>query len=144
MQQLLSLTQHSTSIELNRFVEAVKDNGFFPVKHIHEMPVCTQDVYCFMYLGYKMVAFGMIRGWDTGWEDKVLGIIVHPDCRGKGYGKLMMQTLHTIASIRRLKRVRLHVSEDNLNAIGLYISMGYCISGDRNGRNEMIMYKEIE
>jgi len=141
--QLLSITQHATSMELNRFAKAVENNKFFPVKHIHDAPVCTQDVYCFMYLEYKMVAFGMIRGWDDGWDDKILGIIVHPDFRGNGYGKLMMQTLHTVASMRGLKRVRLHVDKENESAIHLYNKLGYRHNGFRKD-GEWIMIKEIE
>jgi len=140
----LSITQHATSIELNRFAEAVKDNKYFPVSHIHNAPVCTQDTYCFMYLEYKMVVFGMIRGWDDNWDDKVLGIVVHPDHRGNRYGTLMMQTLHTIASMRGLKRIRLHVAEDNACAIKFYDNIGYEYYGKRNDNDELIMYKEIE
>ena len=54
-----------------------------------------------------IVAYGMLRGWDEGYEIPSLGIAVHPEWQGRGLGRRMMVHLHEVATTRGANRVRL-------------------------------------
>lgn len=75
-------------------------------------------------------AYGMLRGWDEGYEIPSLGIVVCRAARGTGIARLMMQHLHVCARLRGATTVRLRVHPDNNVAIGLYRSMGYQFSDE--------------
>jgi ribosomal protein S18 acetylase RimI-like enzyme len=82
--------------------------------------------------------FGMIRGWDEDWDEKILGIVVDERVRHKGVGTIMMQWLHWCAKRRGLDHLRLHVHSENKPALGLYTKMGYVDCGPRDN-GERIM-----
>lgn len=84
-----------------------------------------KDFYCVMTEGEHVLAYGILRGWDEGYEVPSLGIAVHPDARHAGLGRAMMEFLHGTARERGAKRVRLRVLEDNAPAIALYRQLGY-------------------
>lgn len=49
-----------------------------------------RDVHALLALGGRPVAYGMLRGWDEGYDTPSLGIAVRNDSQGRGYGRLMM------------------------------------------------------
>jgi ribosomal protein S18 acetylase RimI-like enzyme len=119
---------------LGRFLEAMTpDEQFF---HPHPLTreaagrLCaeseeTRDEYVVAERDGEIVAYGMLRGWDEGYEIPSLGIAVHPGARGIGVGKAMMLHLHGVAARRNAPSVRLKVSVDNTTAVDLYRSLGY-------------------
>lgn len=72
-----------------------------------------------------VVGYGMLRGWVEGYETPSLGIAVHPDHRGRGIARQLMDHLHTVAGERGAVRVRLKVYRTNLAAVRLYASLDY-------------------
>lgn len=90
-----------------------------------------KDLYYLMVSGDCVLAYGMLRGWDDGFEVPSLGILVHPQSRGKGLGELMMRFLHCAARLKGARRIRLRVHEENTAARNLYISLGYCFDFPR-------------
>jgi [ribosomal protein S18]-alanine N-acetyltransferase len=76
-----------------------------------------------------VLAYGLLRGWDEGFEVPSLGVAVSPAARGLGLGELMMRWLHLAAERRGSRRVRLRVSRDNARAIALYERTGYIFAG---------------
>ena len=97
------------------------------------------DVHTILVYNEKVIAYGWIRGWTDDWDDKCLGLIVSPKYRGMGIGELMCRTLLTVASLRALNRVRLHVDEHNRPAIELYKKLGFEFKGERK-EDELIGY----
>lgn len=85
----------------------------------------TRDVYRFGFIGDTAVAYGLLRGWDEGFETPSLGVVVHASCRGRGLGRAMMHHLHEIARNRGAHSVRLKVYKANAPAFDLYASLGY-------------------
>ena len=75
--------------------------------------------------GGQVLSYGMLRGWDEGYEIPSLGILVRADVRGAGLGDLTMRLLHLAARRRGARRIRLTVYERNHRAISLYVSLGY-------------------
>lgn len=92
-----------------------------------------KDLYCVAVEGRRVVGYGMLRGWDAGYDVPSLGIAVHPAARGRGVGRRFMRFLHDAARKRGAKRVRLRVHADNLPAVKLYESLGYRFSGEEEG-----------
>ena len=85
-----------------------------------------------------LVAYGMLRGWDAGYDVPSLGISVHPSVRGRGVGALMMETLHAEALRAGARAVRLRVHPHNMAALGLYERFGYTRSGEERGQMVLI------
>jgi ribosomal protein S18 acetylase RimI-like enzyme len=90
--------------------------------------ICTQkskDKYIVVLKDGQPIGYGMLRGWDEGFETPSLGIYVDPEFRGVGIAKLLMTHLHTIAKLSKATRVRLKVYKDNIPALQLYKKLGY-------------------
>jgi ribosomal protein S18 acetylase RimI-like enzyme len=85
-----------------------------------------QDFYCVLTDAGSVLAYGMLRGWDAGFEIPSLGIAVHPDARRLGLARALMHFLHTCALRRGSEKVRLRVHHKNISAIALYRNLGYC------------------
>jgi ribosomal-protein-alanine N-acetyltransferase len=93
-----------------------------------------RDLYYLLVEGHRALAYGMLRGWDEGYEIPALGIAVHPDERRSGLGRAMMQFLHAAARRQGAKRIRVKVYPDNEAAIRLYRSVGYRFEGKDGGQ----------
>jgi ribosomal protein S18 acetylase RimI-like enzyme len=83
------------------------------------------DVYAVLVEDGRAVAYGMLRGWDEGFDVPSLGLAVHPDERGRGLGRELTERLHDEARRRGATRVRLTVYADNEPARKLYERLGY-------------------
>lgn len=87
--------------------------------------VPSSDVYLLAVHDGHAVAYGLLRGWASGFERPSLGVAVHPQHRGVGLGRAMVQVLHCAARIKGATSVRLKVYPDNARAVALYESLGY-------------------
>lgn len=105
---------------------------------------CTydgKDFYCVALHENKVLAYGMLRGWDEGFEVPSLGIAVHPTARGLGLGRAFMLFLQAAASLRGAKGIRLKVYPENRTAVKLYEKLGYRYGEEVEG--QLIGYLEI-
>lgn len=110
--------------------------------HPHDMTFATadrlrwkNDIYAIAVLEYtpdvwtdpgrRAIAYGMLRGWDAGFSIPSLGVAVHPDHRGVGLGRAMVDYLHSCARLRGAPAVRLKVYPYNERARQFYTSLGY-------------------
>jgi len=93
--------------------------------------------------GQDAVAYGMLRGWDEGFEVPSLGIAVHPGRRGEGLAGAMMEHLHSVAASRGAPRIRLKVYPDNERAIELYASLGYVFASEPEPDGQVLGQLEI-
>jgi ribosomal-protein-alanine N-acetyltransferase len=84
-----------------------------------------QDLYYVLVEGVTVLGYGMLRGWDEGYDVPSLGIAIHPAARGTGLGRLFMHFLHAAAQRSGAKRIRLKVYPGNTAALQLYKSLGY-------------------
>jgi ribosomal protein S18 acetylase RimI-like enzyme len=97
------------------------------------------DVYALMLVDGHPVAYGMLRGWDEGFETPSLGIAVRTHAQRRGYGRLMMGYLRETARERSAETVRLRVHRDNERARRLYESLGYQYAGEDRGELVMVI-----
>jgi len=91
-----------------------------------------KDYYCVLVDDDQVRGYGMLRGWDEGYEVPSLGIAVHPALQGKGLGKAIMQHLHDEARRRGSAKIRLRVRQGNDRAIGLYRELGYAFQPNKD------------
>lgn len=93
----------------------------------------------------RAIAYGGI--WLILDEAHITNIAVHPDYRGKGVGKRLMEDLIETAQKEGIAQMTLEVRKSNGVAIHLYESFGFEIAGVRKGfysdNNEdaLIMWK---
>ncbi|MEA2645636.1 MAG: hypothetical protein QOE92_719 [Chloroflexota bacterium] len=118
-----------------------------PLTAEHARDLCDsyrgQDVYMVVEDEGRFVAYGMLRGWDEGYEVPSLGIAVHPDARGRGVSRVLMSALHDAAAAHGARRVRLRVYPDNASAVALYRSLGYQLAGEPDGGEQLIGHVDL-
>jgi ribosomal-protein-alanine N-acetyltransferase len=95
-----------------------------------------RDLYYVLIDGTRVLGYGMLRGWDEGYEIPSLGIAIHPHQRRRGLARLVMTFLHEAARRRSAKQVRLTVNADNMGAVRLYREFGYAFRQLNDGRLE--------
>jgi ribosomal-protein-alanine N-acetyltransferase len=84
-----------------------------------------KDLYYILVGGVTILGYGMLRGWDEGYQIPSLGIAIHPDFRDRGFARVLMHNLHAAALWRGAMTIRLKVHRGNTAAKRLYESLGY-------------------
>jgi ribosomal-protein-alanine N-acetyltransferase len=85
-----------------------------------------------------LVGYGMLRGWDQGFEIPSLGLATRPGHRGQGVGNFLLNALHAVARGSGAGLVRLRVHHDNHVARALYARHGYCVVDEERGQLVML------
>jgi GNAT superfamily N-acetyltransferase len=110
------------------------DTKFFhphPFTHDHAYLIASypgRDLYAGAVAGGRILAYGLLRGWDQGYPVPSLGVALHPAARGTGLSRAFMSYLHSAARLRGSPRVRLKVYPENHAARRLYESLGYAFA----------------
>ena len=128
---------------LVEFFRALKRAG--DDKYFHPHPLTDEeakrrahysgkDLYYVLVEGDKVLGYGILRGWDEGYEAPSLGIVIHPAVRGMGLGKLFMHFLHAAARRRGASKIRLKVYPDNTTAVTMYQELGYTFQAEEAGQ----------
>lgn len=93
----------------------------------------------------KMIGFGMLRGWDEGYEIPSLGVLVAEKMRGSGIGGQLVKFLVDAAKGNGSKNVRLSVYEDNEVAMSIYLGCGFKTIEKKNisGRIRCVMSRKV-
>lgn len=120
----------------------------WPVEAVRELllydPMNDSQVFKFALVkegaGYVSVS-GVIDEAEIG------NIVVAPECRGRGYGRLLLEELENILAGRGIRKIFLEVESTNQRALSLYRSCGFAEYGVRNGyygegRDALLMSKE--
>jgi ribosomal protein S18 acetylase RimI-like enzyme len=117
--------------EITKFFDDNIDDYYYFYPHkltytdfVKELKTHPLDVYIFL-IDTKIYSYGILRGWQEGYDIPSLGIMTDINERGKGYSNLMMKYLHEIAKIKGSQKVRLTVLKENTKAISLYNKLGY-------------------
>ena len=119
-----------------------RPHPFTPGEAVRIANQVGRDVYALLVDGDRPVAYGMLRGWEEGYETPSLGIAVRTSSQRQGLGRLMMSHLHAEAKRRGAVVVRLRVHPDNLRARRLYESIGYGYAGEDRG--ELVMLIDLD
>ena len=100
-----------------------------------------KDLYYVAILSGEILAYGMLRGWDQGYDIPSLGIALLPDQRGSRLARTMMEFLHTAAQTHGAFKVRLRVHDQNRPAIQLYRNLGYNLAASEG--NLLVGYYKL-
>jgi glycosyltransferase involved in cell wall biosynthesis/RimJ/RimL family protein N-acetyltransferase len=85
----------------------------------------TRDRYYGAFLGDRVIALSMLRGWDEGYEVPSFGIAVDVDFHGEGLGTLLTSWTLEQARLLGCKQVRLSVYGSNKIARRIYERLGF-------------------
>lgn len=102
-----------------------------------------RDLYYLLIEGENILGYGLLRGWDEGYEVPSLGIAIHPAARGRKLGEVLMRFLHALAIQRDAKKIRLRVRKENDAAIRLYKKFGYIFEDERNQDEYLTGFKSL-
>jgi ribosomal-protein-alanine N-acetyltransferase len=95
-----------------------------------QIPVNSQDI-TLPFSQETSVLIGIGCFWAILEEAHITILGIHPDYRGQGFGRLLLQKLLTEAVGWGLERATLEVRESNQSAIALYQKFGFKIAGTR-------------
>ena len=94
-------------------------------KRIAERTGIRRDAYFGAFQAGRLVGYGMLRGWDEGYEIPSFGVAVRIQARGMGIGRRLLRHAISIARRRRAPSVMLKVHPANANARVLYETEGF-------------------
>ena len=86
--------------------------------------------------------------WSLSGEVQLVNIAVHPDLRGKGLGRRLLNHLLLEAESREAEKIFLEVRPSNWAAIGLYERLGFKVLYRRlgyytpEGEDALVMVRE--
>lgn len=133
--------QHSSGlIELfNKIDGDITARNFHPhpFTELHALDIAkatSSDLYLGLLIQEELIGYGMLRGWDAGYEIPTLGIYVMPEYRGHGYSSYFMNEMHLYAKNKGAAQVMLRVYPDNLAALNLYKRLGYTFNEMEHGQ----------
>jgi ribosomal-protein-alanine N-acetyltransferase len=77
-------------------------------------------------------------------EGHILNVAVHPDCRGRGIGRMLVENVLADCRLQGAEFVSLEVRPSNTVAIKLYRDLGFIVVGRRkayyeNGEDALLM-----
>lgn len=137
---------------LKLFFQALNENGdakFFCPHPTDEATISQlahyvgRDLYSVLVEGETVLGYGLLRGWDEGYQIPSLGVAIHPSARGYGLGKMFIGFLHMLASRRGAAKVRLRVLKNNSRAMRLYERFGYIFEEDRKQAEYLVGFFEV-
>jgi ribosomal protein S18 acetylase RimI-like enzyme len=129
-------------------IAAGGDDKFFHPHDFSEQTaskICSyngRDLYYLVIFNNTVIGYGMLRGWDEGFEIPSLGIIIHPDYRNKKIGLCLMNFLHSASNLRNAPAIRLKVYANNEKAMNLYKQLGYSFEEEQD--SQMVGYLRFQ
>lgn len=111
--------------------------------------LCTEEYPSFVLCEGDEV-FGYVGSAKVLDELQIINVAVRDDCRGRGYGQMLLRSLDIFCLDNDILSISLEVRESNTAAISLYKKCGYVGVGIRKNfyrlptENAVIMVKDIQ
>ena len=115
---------------------------FLPEDYLQEIKALLPSILTAIPVYVFKAENGTIKGILGVAEQKIEMLFIHPDSRGQGVGKLL-----TRFAIDELKANKVDVNEQNKQAVGFYLKMGFVQTGrtdtDSMGRPFPLLIMEL-
>lgn len=123
MTELISITYQNIDL-LKQFIESMGDsNNTFKYFEKRSLDCISNHLITYILLNSEIpVAYGHL---DKDGNDIWLGVCVTEKSRGQGFGKIMMDKLLKYCKNNNIKKIKLSVYKQNINAIKLYENLGF-------------------
>lgn len=102
-----------------------------------------EDEYFAAFEDGRVVAYGMLRGWDEGYPNAAFGVAVLPERRGAGLGRAILRYAVERARAHGAERVVLKVNPENVNAMRLYESEGFVFDGYHTDGEQLLAHLDL-
>ena len=118
----------ATEDDLDRVLEI--DQLSFPTPWTsHCLKISLKNIF-FVIVQKEIMGYLVACICDLGIRAEILRIAVHPDHRGKGVAKELLETILRIFSKDDIEKVELDVNSANRSAVKLYDKFGFKITKD--------------
>jgi ribosomal-protein-alanine N-acetyltransferase len=94
-------------------------------RRIAERDGIVKDQYFVAMLDGRVAGYGMLRGWDEGYEIPSFGVGVAITDRGRGIGRRLLRYAISTARERGARTLMLKVHPSNVNARHIYETEGF-------------------
>lgn len=125
--------------------EYIRDFSPHPFDEESARCICNykgRDMYYAIVLDDEIAGYGMLRGWDEGYEIPAIGLCISKKYHRSGLGKLLLGFLETAAGLNGCSKVMLKVKKDNEAARNLYDRNGYVFK--EYNQDFLIGYKDLK
>lgn len=122
---------------LSDFFDALKEEGVDAFFHPHALTdeearrrclYAGKDLYYVLVEEGRVLGYGMLRGWDEGFDIPSVGLATRSSARGAGLSTLLVNFLHAAARRRGARKAILKVYKENSAAKKLFEDIGYTFS----------------
>lgn len=123
-----------------RALDANGDGSLFyphPLTEAEASRLCRHaglDQYFVARAGSRIIGYGMLRGWDEGYDIPSLGLAVHSEYRSQGVADALLRGLVRQAKNRGARRLRLTVEASRKRFIVFFERHGFVFSALKPGR----------
>lgn len=91
----------------------------------HLCNVAREDYYLIGLWGMEPVAYGILRGWDSGYKVPSVGMAVVQDQRSRGFATAIVQKMITVARDRQAEKILVHVDKTNVHSRRVFDKLGF-------------------
>lgn len=128
---------------LAAFFLTLKESGASQYFHPHPLTSAEatkratysgKDLYYVILCSTEVVGYGMLRGWDEGYNIPTIGAAIRADYRDSGLGCLIMEFLHHAARQRGASQIKVKVYSSNVASKRMCEKVGYQFSSEINGQ----------
>ena len=88
-----------------------------------------RDLYLGYFAGGEILGYGLLRGWDDGYDVPSFGVAVRADARESGIGSALLGACIEAARQRGASTLMLKVHQDNARALEWYLTAGFEVVG---------------
>lgn len=101
------------------------------------------DCYFGAFEHTAIVGYGMLRGWDEGYDVPAFGVCVAPAARGRGVASALLQWGIAYARAEGSEKMMLKVYPQNVAAVRMYERVGFELSPCPQEPTQMVGYLDL-
>ncbi len=109
----------------------------------HCLVNAKKDQYLGFFIHEQLIGFFMIRGLDAGYEIPAYGVFISERYKGKGLARLSVEYSIGFCKLNQIQKLMLKVHPSNIQALNLYVRMGFVQTGFDIKNSNLVFHKAI-